>query len=247
MAAALARTVRRQHEATHCCSHAVCIILYRSVDNYISSSLPPSRLHRNPNLPLNLHTDMSQPPPYSSKPYSPSPPPRENPDRRPLPPGWIAQWDSKCVPGVLSTRPQLTHGLVQLQRMVRNASGLPNSLSSLGVGSMSTHKRIRHDRRGFTRSGHLARPLLPLPMHRRLGLRRQIVAAHTAQATAALPCRDHSDTTATRRPQATVVLPQDMAARLQATTLRDRDMVVLPRLSATTEVSLIVNRSDPDR
>ncbi|EPT03166.1 hypothetical protein FOMPIDRAFT_1035543 [Fomitopsis schrenkii] len=37
---------------------------------------------------------MSQPPPYSSRPYSPNPPPRENPDRRPLPPGWIAQWDS---------------------------------------------------------------------------------------------------------------------------------------------------------
>ncbi|KAH9843787.1 uncharacterized protein C8Q71DRAFT_730047 [Rhodofomes roseus] len=36
---------------------------------------------------------MSQPPPYSSRPYSENQP-RENPDRRPLPPGWISQWDS---------------------------------------------------------------------------------------------------------------------------------------------------------
>ncbi|KZT74466.1 hypothetical protein DAEQUDRAFT_782151 [Daedalea quercina L-15889] len=36
---------------------------------------------------------MSQPPPYS-RPYSPNLPPRENPDRRPLPPGWTSQWDS---------------------------------------------------------------------------------------------------------------------------------------------------------
>lgn len=34
---------------------------------------------------------MSQPPPYSSN----GPP--INPDRRPLPPGWIEQWDARYV------------------------------------------------------------------------------------------------------------------------------------------------------
>ncbi|TFY60613.1 hypothetical protein EVJ58_g5040 [Rhodofomes roseus] len=51
---------------------------------------------------------MSQPPPYSSRPYSENQPP-ENPDRRPLPPGWISQWDSNYNAWLATRRPQARH------------------------------------------------------------------------------------------------------------------------------------------
>ena len=44
--------------------------------------------------------------------------------------------------------------------------------------------------------------------------------------------------------QATAVLLRDPVARLQATMLLDRATVVLPRHSATTEVSLLGDRLD---
>lgn len=112
---------------------------------------------------------------------------------------------------------------------------------------MSTPRTIRHDRPGYTPSGHLARPALSRTRHRQ-ARHRQITVAHTAQATVVL---HRSDTTDIDRPHpqatvdpllATVDPLQAMVAHLRATTLLGRLMPVVPhRLFVKTEVCVFTD------
>jgi hypothetical protein len=90
---------------------------------------------------------MSQPPPPSYEP--------QNPDRRPLPEGWIAQFDSKSVCSLLSQSlcPDSADLSPQLQDMVRRRLSQVRSLRiHLRLGSTSILASIRPEQRGLIHS-----------------------------------------------------------------------------------------------
>lgn len=83
---------------------------------------------------------MSQPPPYSSN----GPP--INPDRRPLPPGWIEQWDARyvCCSCDCGQAANGMHQSPQLQDLVRGSSVLSASASHL----IATDGQVLREHRG---------------------------------------------------------------------------------------------------